>query len=182
MLRCVTAASHLDSSLLAEDSVLARWNTLPVEDAEEAILPCCGSRGWARTMAAGRPIADEAVLLERSDAVWQSLAREDWQEAFDSHPRLGESDAKEATADSLRWSSEEQSKAAPSDALRAANRRYEEKFGRIFLLCASGRTTAEILAAMEQRMHNDAETEWREAGEQQRQITRLRLQRWLRSA
>ncbi len=162
--------------------MLAHWNHLAPADAAAAILPCCGSRAWAQALTAARPIADEAALLAHSDTIWQSLAREDWQQAFDSHPRLGENHAKAATATSLSWSSQEQSKAAPSDKLREANARYEQKFGRIFLFCASGRTAPEILAALERRMHNDQETEWREAGEQQRQITRLRLQRWLRAS
>ncbi len=160
--------------------VLARWNTLSAGDAAASILPCCGSHAWAAALAGERPLATRADLLERSDAVWQSLSREDWQQAFDSHPRLGEAHAKAATAASLSWSSQEQSKAQPSAELREANTRYEEKFGRIFLFCANGRTAPEILAALERRMHNDAATEWREAGEQQRQITRLRLERWLR--
>ncbi len=167
--------------------MLARWNMLAAADAAEAILPCCGSCAWAQALSSVRPIADEAALLARSDAAWLSLGRADWQQAFESHPRLGETHAKAATAASLSWSSEEQSKAAPASllveaALCEANARYEQKFGHIFLFCASGRTAPEIFAALERRMRNDAETEWREAGKQQRQITRLRLQRWLRGS
>jgi 2-oxo-4-hydroxy-4-carboxy-5-ureidoimidazoline decarboxylase len=162
--------------------MLAHWNNLAPAEAAEAILPCCGSRAWAQALATNRPIANQAALLSRSDSVWQSLGHADWQQAFDSHPRLGETHAKAATAASLTWSSQEQGNAAPSDKLREANARYEEKFGRIFLFCANGRTAPEILAALERRMHNDPETEWREAGEQQRQITRLRLERWLRGS
>ena len=64
-------------------------------------------------------------------------------------------------------------------ALEEGNRRYEERFGRIFIICASGRKRSEILAALELRMKNDDATELREAAEQQRQITVLRLKRWL---
>ena len=64
-------------------------------------------------------------------------------------------------------------------ALAEANRSYEERFGRIFIVCASGKTSAEILAILKERMKNDATTELREAAEQQRQITQLRLRRWL---
>jgi 2-oxo-4-hydroxy-4-carboxy-5-ureidoimidazoline decarboxylase len=130
-------------------------------------------------MAAARPVEDVEALLATSSAVWWSLAVRDWQEAFDSHPRLGEGHAKAATATSLNWSKQEQAKAEPTEALKAANARYEAKFGRIFLLCASGRTEPEILAALEARLGNNAATEWREAGEQQRRITELRLRRWL---
>jgi 2-oxo-4-hydroxy-4-carboxy-5-ureidoimidazoline decarboxylase len=185
MLKSVTADSLTETAAQTEAAqqeaaALERWNALPAAEAAGAILPCCGSLAWARQLTACRPIVDKQALLARSDAVWVSLAREDWQQAFDSHPRLGESQAKAATQTSLTWSSHEQRNAQPSDALREANLRYEEKFGSIFLLCANGRTAVEILAALERRMHNDAEAEWQEAGEQQRQITRLRLERWLR--
>ena len=64
-------------------------------------------------------------------------------------------------------------------ALKDANRRYEERFGRIFIICASGRSASEILTALEARMKNDDATELLEAAEQQRQITVVRLKRWL---
>ena len=165
-------------------SVLEHWNALAPDAAAAEILPCCGSAAWAAALAAKRPIADDATLLALSDSIWRSLPKDAWQQAFDSHPRLGERHAKAATATSLSWSSQEQALvtkagAEPAEALREANLRYEQRFNRIFILCANGRTPPEILAALEARMHNDAETEWLEAGEQQRQITQLRLKRWL---
>ncbi len=173
-------------SASAGRNALSQWNALPEPDAVAAILPCCGSQAWAQALAAARPIADQAALLSLSDAAWHSLDPEDWQQAFDSHPRLGEAHARSATAVSLAWSRQEQGQAQPATllveaALREANARYEQKFGRIFLYCANSRSAAEILAALEARMHNDPATEWREAGEQQRQITHLRISRWLAS-
>ncbi|WP_263368954.1 2-oxo-4-hydroxy-4-carboxy-5-ureidoimidazoline decarboxylase [Edaphobacter bradus] len=165
--------------------VLARWNVLDVESAAREILPCCGSQAWAETLAARRPIADEAALLDSSNNIWLALGESDWQQAFDSHPRIGQLHAVQATAQSLRWSSEEQSKASVDEAakltLAEANRRYEQRFGRIFIVCATGKTSAEILGILESRMNNDAANELREAAEQQRQITQLRLRRWLES-
>lgn len=159
-------------------------------DAEAAaeVLPCCGSRAWAAELAARRPMVDAAALLRESDAVWLALREQDWQEAFDSHPRIGEHKAqKDATAESLRSSAQEQSEALTADeaakvALKDGNRRYEKRFGRIFIICASGRSTIEILAALEARMSNDDATEMHEAADQQRQITVLRLKRWLGEA
>jgi 2-oxo-4-hydroxy-4-carboxy-5-ureidoimidazoline decarboxylase len=164
--------------------VLARWNSIDPSAAAEEILPCCGSRAWAAELTARRPIADEDHLLISSDAVWLSLPKAAWQEAFDSHPRIGQQKAKAATETSLTWSATEQSAAMNADdaaklALAEANKLYEEKFGRIFIVCASGRSASEILASLEARMKNDAVTELHEAAEQQRQITQLRLQRWL---
>jgi 2-oxo-4-hydroxy-4-carboxy-5-ureidoimidazoline decarboxylase len=115
------------------------------------------------------------------------LPEEAWQEAFDSHPRIGQSHAQAHTTEqSMRWSAQEQRTALSEDdrarlALEEANRRYEQKFRRIFIVCATGKTSSEILAILEARMNNDAATELREATEQQRQITELRLRRWLES-
>jgi 2-oxo-4-hydroxy-4-carboxy-5-ureidoimidazoline decarboxylase len=166
-------------------TILAQWNSLDQAAAADTILPCCGSRAWAEQLAAKRPIADEATLLAESSAVWLGLDQPAWQEAFDSHPRIGEQKAqKHATTESLQSSAQEQSVALSADeaaklALKEANRRYEERFGRIFIICANGKNASEILAALEARMNNDEATEMREAAEQQRQITALRLKRWL---
>jgi len=163
--------------------VLARWNNLDAATAVREILPCCGSEAWARALSNARPIADEQTLLATSDMIWRSLPEQDWQQAFDSHPRIGQQHATAATAKSLTWSAQEQSKATPDEAAKAAladaNRRYDQRFSRIFIVCATGKSSSEILNILEARMQNDSATELREAAEQQRQITHLRLRRWL---
>jgi 2-oxo-4-hydroxy-4-carboxy-5-ureidoimidazoline decarboxylase len=163
--------------------VLARWNALNTEAAADEVLPCCGSRSWARLLAAKRPFAEEASLLDAASDIWLALPESDWHEAFDSHPRIGQQHAVSATAQSLAWSALEQNKVAPDEAARRAlteaNHRYEERFGRIFIVCANGKSASEILSVLKSRMHNDAATELREAAEQQRQITQIRLHRWL---
>jgi 2-oxo-4-hydroxy-4-carboxy-5-ureidoimidazoline decarboxylase len=173
---------------LAKHPVLERWNSLDPALAAREILPCCGSTAWAAELAARRPISDGDHLLIQSDAVWFGLPESAWQEAFDSHPRIGQQKAKSATETSLAWSATEQSVAqsgnTPADEqaklrLAEGNRRYEEKFGRIFIVCASGKSRREILDLLETRMNNDAVTELHAAAEQQREITQLRLQRWL---
>src|SRR6266849_7880873 len=91
------------------NSVLARWNFLPIAAAVDEILPCCGSRAWADGMAGRRPLPDEAALLAASDETWRSLAESDWLEAFRSHSRIGESQApKGALLRSVAWSAQEQ--------------------------------------------------------------------------
>jgi 2-oxo-4-hydroxy-4-carboxy-5-ureidoimidazoline decarboxylase len=169
------------------NKVLARWNSLAAAAAAREALPCCGSRAWAAALAARRPIADETSLIETSASIWRALPQEAWLEAFDSHPRIGQSHPQtHATKESLRWSAQEQ-RAAVSEgeavklSLEEANRRYEQKFGRIFIVCATGKTSDEILAILEARMKNDAAIELQEAAEQQRQITEIRLRRWLES-
>jgi 2-oxo-4-hydroxy-4-carboxy-5-ureidoimidazoline decarboxylase len=169
------------------NDVLARWNALDAESAAREVLPCCGSKEWAAALASQRPIADEAALITASSEVWLSLHEDAWLEAFDSHPRIGQKHAQtHATAESLQWSAQEQRAALSEDeaaklALEQANRRYEQRFGRIFIVCASGKSAAEILRILESRMKNDPHTELREAAEQQREITQLRLHRWLES-
>jgi 2-oxo-4-hydroxy-4-carboxy-5-ureidoimidazoline decarboxylase len=166
-------------------NVLARWNSLDSAAAAREVLPCCGSQAWAAALASRRPLPDEASLIKTSTEVWLALPEQDWREAFDSHPRIGQRDAQtHATEESLRWSAQEQRAALSEDetarlALEEANRRYEQKFGQIFIVCATGKTSAEMLAILAGRMKNDAAAELREAAEQQRQITQLRLHRWL---
>jgi 2-oxo-4-hydroxy-4-carboxy-5-ureidoimidazoline decarboxylase len=164
--------------------VLSRWNDLDAEAAAREILPCCGSQTWANALAAGRPFSGAQELFAASDKIWAALPEPDWREAFDSHPRIGQQHARAATAESLAWSSDEQRAGMAQDdaaklALAEGNRQYEERFGRIFIVCASGKSAAEILAILSERMQNTAAAELLEAAEQQRQITQLRLRRWL---
>jgi len=165
--------------------VLARWNGLPQEEAAREILPCCGSRTWATSMASKRPIQDEASLVATSDAIWRSLGEADWLEAFRSHPRIGDPRAEEdAPAQSSAWSAQEQQQAATADeavkmALKWGNREYEQKFGRIFIVCATGKSASEILEILWRRLHNDEATELQQAAEEQRQIMRIRLRKWI---
>ncbi len=164
---------------------LARWNALPVAEAFRAILPCCGSKAWAQGMVDRRPFLDETTLLDAADQTWCSLDRSDWMEAFRSHPRIGETRASAATlAQSVEWSAQEQRNVADADAavkaaLADANQEYERRFNRIFIICAMGKSASEILEICQRRLKNDPETELREAAEQQRQITQIRLKKWL---
>jgi 2-oxo-4-hydroxy-4-carboxy-5-ureidoimidazoline decarboxylase len=170
--------------------VLARWNRLPAEAAFKEILPCCGSRAWADGMVRRRPMSDKASLLAASDEIWRGLAESEWMAAFRSHPRIGESGIGEsgtpqsAAARSADWSAQEQRTAAAADhavrtALRQANREYERRFNHIFIVCATGKSGPEILEILRRRMENDSATELREAAEQQRQITQIRLEKWI---
>jgi OHCU decarboxylase len=132
---------------------------------------------------ARRPYRDVDDLLAHSDEVWSHLTPDDWREAFAKHPRIGE----RATAGSgveRRWSAGEQSRAQEAAApvlaeLANANVEYEHRFGRVFLICATGKSAEEILAAARERLHNDPERELRVAAEEQRQITRLRVRKLL---
>jgi len=165
--------------------VLARWNDLSAEEAAREILACCGSSAWAAAMASKRPLLDDETLLACSDEIWRGLGEADWLQAFGSHPRIGESRAgHNVAAQSLAWSKQEQQKAATADeaiktALKWGNREYEHKFGRIFIVCATGKSASEILEILRRRLHNDDATELQQAAEEQRQIMHIRLKKWI---
>ncbi|HSP15174.1 MAG TPA: allantoicase [Thermoanaerobaculia bacterium] len=145
-------------------------------DPDRDLRNCCASSKWIAMMAEGRPFTDWKEIIAASDRIWSGLKPEDWMEAFRAHPRIGEK------RDSVRWSSDEQSGTraasnATMDALAKGNREYEEKFGHVFLICATGRSADEMLATLRERMKNDAATEMRIAAEEQRKITALRLEK-----
>ena len=167
------------------NDVLSRWQRLDPQAAAAEILSCCGSSAWAAHMAEGRPYADEADLVAAADACWQALPQADWMEAFRSHPRIGEQHAQsKATAVSAAWSRSEQSQMSEADAailqrMQGGQRHYEERFGRIFIVCASGKQPAELLRILESRLLNDPASELVESAAQQQQIMQLRLRKWL---
>lgn len=164
---------------------LDRLNAMPAAEAEVAFLQCCGSTKWAQKMAKKRPYRDFGELCKAADRVWWPLRREDWLEAFSRHPKIGERDAaKPSGIPAQAWSQQEQSSAGPASQdviseLAAANRAYADRFGYIFIVCATGKTSEEMLALLKQRLQNDANAELRIAAEEQRRITRLRLEKLL---
>lgn len=164
---------------------LAHWNQLPAKDAAHEVLDCCGSGMWARLLASRRPFADEASLIAASDEIWNALQPPDWKEAFAKHPRIGEKNAPaSASPQSAAWSSQEQKRSqSPDSQVRAelaeANREYEARFGRIFIVFATGKSATEMLEILRDRMQNDEESELRVSVEEQRKITNLRLRKWL---
>jgi 2-oxo-4-hydroxy-4-carboxy-5-ureidoimidazoline decarboxylase len=166
-------------------SPLDDWNALPAKDAIEPILACCGSQAFASALVDARPYASLDSLLLKANMIWWALTESDWLEAFACHPRIGES----RPADSHRfaaWSREEQSKAGTAAApvlasLADKNRQYEVRHGFIYIVCASGRSADELLDILDRRIGNPSAVEIKEAAEQQRQITHLRLRKWLTS-
>lgn len=165
---------------------LARLNAWVAAEAESELLKCCGSTRWARALAAQRPFGDLPELLTAADTIWWSLDERDWLEAFGAHPKIGgrEKAAREQQAQAAGWSEQEQAGARDAaqgtlDELAEANRVYEERFGYIFIVCATGKTAAEMLALLHARLSNEASHELRNAAEEQRKITRLRVEKLL---
>ena len=156
---------------------LRAWNGLREEEAESEVLAFCASREWARCLARSRPIEDRATLLRAAERCWAGVGEADWLEAFAAHPAIGAPDAVGLAA---REQAGAQSASAKSlAALKEANREYRERFGWTFLVCASGKTAEEMLSLCRERLHNEPRTELRVAAEEQKKITRLRLERWL---
>jgi len=160
-------------------------NLLTDDEATKELLQCCGSKRWAAAVATARPYDTLEIVLATAHDIWWALDRSDWLEAFRSHPKIGEKKAADqVSAQSQQWSGQEQSgvDAAPhetSASLAALNEAYEQKFGFIFIICATGKTSGEMLAALRERLQHDPEAELPIAAAEQSKITELRLRKLL---
>lgn len=154
---------------------------LPEPEARAALERCCGASRWLDAMLARRPFGEAERLLAAAEMAAELLGPDDWREAFSHHPRIGDREALRARfATTATWARGEQAGAATApdavlDALERGNRAYEERFGYIFVVCATGRSAEEMLAMLERRLTNAPDEEWRVAAREQRAITRLRL-------
>lgn len=162
---------------------LAEFNVLPQPRTESALMDCCGSTRWAARVASRRPFASADALYQAADSIWRRLDRADWLEAFSHHPQIGAKPAS-GSESARRWAAGEQAGArAATEGIRAtlarANRAYFEKFGYIYIVCATGKTADEMLAILNRRLENDLASELPIAAEQQRLITRIRLEKLL---
>ena len=188
---------------MAEEQ-LARFNALPPGEAEAELLACCAAPSWAAAVAAGRPYATIASVLAASDDAFVRMSAADLSAAVAAHPRIGDratSDAAGPAASSPdtagrgeltrvspghegEWSRQEQAGVAGASvdtmaALAVGNKAYEERFGQVFLICATGLSAAEMLAALRTRLGNDPDTEAKIVREELRKITGLRLRKLL---
>jgi hydroxyisourate hydrolase len=157
---------------------LAGLNAAEPGEAERALLACCASSRWAATVAAGRPYADVTMLTAVSDAALEALDWGDIEQALSGHPRIGE--RAEGAGREADWSRREQAAAATGDAgvqaaLTAGNVEYEQRFGQVFLICATGLSAGEILAALHDRLGNDDAAERAVVRDELTRIVRLRL-------
>lgn len=170
-----------------EKTGLAYLRAMPDSELEAALRSCCGSSAWVGGMLGARDsFGALESLKDRAAKIWNSLRPEDWDEAFQTHPRIG--DRKAAPSQSVtaaRWSANEQAKVASAPEsvlaeLRATNEAYEAKFGRTYIVCAAGRTAEQMLSIAKERMSNDPTTELRRAADEQQKITDLRLEKLVR--
>jgi 2-oxo-4-hydroxy-4-carboxy-5-ureidoimidazoline decarboxylase len=162
---------------------LGQLNALPPAEARAAFERCCGSPAWISRMIEGRPYASAAALAEAGEQAWGALRREQWIEAFAHHPRIGDVEAlRRRFGAAPEWSRAEQAGASAASeetlaALADGNRAYEERFGYVFIVCASGRSADEMLELLRARLDNDPALEILIASEEHRRIMRLRLEK-----
>jgi OHCU decarboxylase len=154
-----------------------RWlNALHPGEAEAVLRDCCASPRWAARVAAGRPYPTPDALYVAAERAWWALDPSDWCDAFAAHSRIGERDP----ASPMSWGEQAGVHGARGGTLAAlaeGNRRYEERFGQIFLVFATGKTADQMLRLLSERLGNDPETERLIAAGEQWKITRLRLER-----
>ncbi|MBI3553051.1 MAG: 2-oxo-4-hydroxy-4-carboxy-5-ureidoimidazoline decarboxylase [Elusimicrobia bacterium] len=166
---------------------LQSLNELPPKKAREAFLRCCGSAGWVQGMLMRRPFKTETDLFAAADEIWQRLSKADFLEAFARHPRIGGKDALRAKfAATLGWAQGEQAGAREAseevlEALSQGNAQYEKRFGYIFIVCATGKSAAEMLALLHARLPHSPDKELAIAAGEQAKITALRLKKLLES-
>lgn len=159
---------------------LAAFNSLPPDEAESVLMGCCPSRQWAQTVLDGRPYASVDEVYEAADATLDGLAERDVDEALAGHPRIGERPGGGHSA----WSNQEQAGVANAAhdvhaALADANRAYEQRFGHVYLVCATGKSAEELLAILHDRLTNEPATERRVVRTELGKINRIRLERLL---
>ncbi len=162
---------------------LRALNALPAPDAQKALLSTCASSTWASAMVKKRPYKSLDDLVTKGRDAWAKATDADILEAFGAHPRIGEQKpVGHATLQSKSWSGGEQSKVTHASErakkrLAAANAAYEKKFGRIYIVCATGKTAEEMVAIAERRLKNGPAKELKVAAIEQGKITELRLRK-----
>lgn len=146
-------------------------------EAAEVFRSCCGATRWVNEMVAMRPFHSTSRVHAAADEAWSRTSTADWLEAFSHHPRIGErkvegwAKGEQAAVSSASESTQQQ--------LAGINRAYEEKFGHIYIICATGRSAEEMLDIARKRMNNDADSELHAAAEEQRKIMQLRIRKLL---
>ncbi len=168
--------------------ILDQLNGLTPQEAFAEFMRCCGAKRWARGMTARRPFHSRSTLLAGAESLWSLMTAADWREAFAQHPKIGNvENLRRKFASTSVWTAGEQSGVVGAEetmltALAEGNNAYEAKFGYIFIVCATGKSAGEILEVLLARLPNGPRTEMRVAAEEQKKITRLRLEKLFATA
>lgn len=162
---------------------IAEFDHLDVEEKKKLLHSCCGSSTWVNKMISALPAEDLVDLLEIAEEQWYACQEADWREAFSHHPKIGDLDSlKEKYDTTANWAEGEQSSVKQAseqtlEQLGEGNQVYEQRFGYIFIVCATGKSADEMLQLLNQRLYNNPEVEIQIAMEEQLKITRLRLEK-----
>ncbi|MCY4425689.1 MAG: 2-oxo-4-hydroxy-4-carboxy-5-ureidoimidazoline decarboxylase [Halieaceae bacterium] len=164
---------------------LQQLNTAAEPEARRCLLQCCASKTWVSRLLERRPFAGAAQLREAADRAWRGLSEKDYLQAFAGHPEIGDLNSLRARyADTSALAAGEQSGVEGAsdelvEELQRGNRAYQEKFGFIFIVCATGKSAGEMLELLQQRLPNSREVELDNAVREQRKIFQLRLEKLL---
>ncbi|HKZ67641.1 MAG TPA: 2-oxo-4-hydroxy-4-carboxy-5-ureidoimidazoline decarboxylase [Chitinophagaceae bacterium] len=164
---------------------LHELNTLPQQQLKEELIKCCGSSAWVNKMVPFFPAEDLVEVLEDAEEQWFLCSDADWKEAFAQHPRIGDiGPLQKKFTSTTEWAAREQSGIATAsqqtlEALAEANKKYEQKFGYIFIVYATGKSADELLTLLETRLQNSPEVEIEIAADEQNKITKLRIEKLL---
>ncbi|UYM16749.1 2-oxo-4-hydroxy-4-carboxy-5-ureidoimidazoline decarboxylase [Endozoicomonas euniceicola] len=167
---------------------LEQLNALADSEARDFFTHCCTSLRWAQGMVSSRPFASHEELLAKADDCWQPCDRNDILQAFEGHPKIGDINSLKAKyANTSKIAGHEQSGTVGADekvltALAEGNQRYEERFGYLFIVCATGKSAAEMLALLKERLNNSPDNELIIAAAEQQKITRIRLNKLIGEA
>jgi 2-oxo-4-hydroxy-4-carboxy-5-ureidoimidazoline decarboxylase len=162
---------------------IAEFDHLDIEEKKVLLQQCCGSSTWVNNMVAAPPAEDLVDLLEIAEEQWYACHESDWREAFTHHPKIGDIDTlKEKFAATAQWAAGEQEEVKQASEqtlqqLAEGNQAYEQRFGYIFIVCATGKSADEMLQLLNQRLYNNPEVEIQIAMEEQLKITKLRLEK-----
>jgi 2-oxo-4-hydroxy-4-carboxy-5-ureidoimidazoline decarboxylase len=160
-------------------------NSLTYSEANEQFELCCGAENWIQKMNQNRPFLNENEVYKKAESIWFSLSSDDWLEAFTHHPKIGNIESLRKKFHNTKSMSENEQSGvnnADEDTLKdlaESNQLYEDKFGFIFIVCATGKSAAEMLAIINIRLTNHADTELLNAAKEQYKITELRLDKLL---
>ncbi len=160
-------------------------NSLTKSEAFVQFEMCCGASNWVEKMSANRPFQKDEELFKKAESIWFSLSSEDWLEAFTHHPKIGNIDSLRKKFQNTKSISENEQSGVDNatestlNNLAESNQLYEEQFGFIFIVCATGKSADEMLALIKIRLNNNAETEMINAAKEQNKITQLRLKKLL---
>ncbi len=160
-------------------------NTLNEATLKDELMKCCGSTRWVKQLIAAKPFRSPKDVFTKAESSWHNTTEKDWLEAFSHHPKIGDLKSLEkkfASTKALAGSEQAAVNSASQkmlEELAEKNTLYENKFGFIFIVCATGKSAEEMLRLLNDRISNDRSTELKIASQEQHKITNLRLQKLL---